>query len=200
MRRAVDGRAEEPDTTRRKAGDLARRALQVGENDPRILANAAFVLAYFGEDISAMIGLVDRALALNPSYARGWYVSGQIRVYAGQHDLAIEHVEASLRLSPRERMGTPLHLMGMAYFFKRYFDEAAAKLLLSIQDHPGFPSSYRHLAACYAHMGWLDEARAIVARLRAITPLVVPSKVPFHNPEDRELYLSGLRLAAGGAA
>ena len=84
--------------------------------------------------------------------------------------------------------------MGTAYFFKHQFDEAAAKLLLSIQDHPGFPASYRTLAACYAHMGRLDEARAIVARLRAITLLVVPSDLPFRNPEDRELFLSGLRL------
>jgi class 3 adenylate cyclase len=105
-----------------------------------------------------MIGLVDRALALNPSYARGWFVSGLLRVFAGQHDLAISDVETSLRLSPRERMGTPLSLMDLAYFYKRQFDEAAAKLLLAIQDHPGFPSSYRHLAACYAHMGRLDDA------------------------------------------
>ena len=146
-----------------------------------------------------MIGLVDRALALNPSFAGGWFRSGLLRLFAGQPDLAIEHIETSLRLSPRERMGTPLSLMGVAYFFKRQFDEAAAKLLLAMQDHPGFPSSYRHLAACYAHMGRLDDAHEIVARLRAITPLVVPSDPPFRNPEDRELYLSGLRLAAGEA-
>jgi pentatricopeptide repeat protein len=109
----------------------------------------------------------------------------------------IEHVETSLRLSPREGMVHPLHLMGMAYFFKRQFDEAAAKLLLSIQDHPGFPPSYRTLAACYAHMGRIDEARAVVARLRAITPLVVASDLPWRKPEDRELFLSGLRLAVG---
>ena len=75
----------------------------------------------------------------------------------------------------------------------------AAKLHLAIQDDPGFPPSYRFLAACYAHMGRLDEARAIVARLRAITPLVVPPDLPYRNPEDRELYLSGLRLAMGEA-
>ena len=47
-------------------------------------------------------------------------------------------------------------------------------------------------------MGRLDEARAIVARLRAITPLVVPSDLSaLRNREDRELFLSGLRLAAG---
>jgi len=167
-----------------------------------VLAGAAFVLAYFGEDIGAMIGLVDRALALNPSYARGWYLSGVLRLWAGQPDLAIEHAETSLRLSPRERMGMgqPLFVTGTAYFFKRQFEEAATKLLLSIQDHPGYPYSYRFLAACYAHMGRLDEARAIVARLRAITPLVVPSDLSvLRNPEDRELFLSGLRLAAGEA-
>jgi TolB-like protein len=194
-----DGWAKEPETSRRNAIDLARRALEVAENDPRILANAAMVLAFFGEDIGAMIGLVNRALALDPSFARGWFLSGLLRVFAGQHDLAIEHVETSLRLSPRERMGQSLSAMGLAYFFKHRFDEAASKLLLAIQDDPGFPASYRHLAVCYAHMGRLDEARAIVVRLRAITPLVVPSELPFRNPEDRELYLSGLRLAADEA-
>ena len=195
LRLLVEGWAEEPETSRRKACDLARQALQLAEHDPGILANAAQVLARFGEDIGAMIGLVDRALALNPSYARGWFVSGLLRVWAGQPDLGIEHVETSVRLSPRERVGSTQFVIGMAYFFNRQFAEAAAKLLASFQDHPGYPQPYRFLAACYAHMGRLDEARAIVARLRAITPLVVPNELPYRNPEHRELLLSGLRLA-----
>jgi hypothetical protein len=52
-----------------------------------------------GEDIGAMVGLIDHALALNPSYARGWYVSGILRWFSGQAAIAIEHVEASMRLS-----------------------------------------------------------------------------------------------------
>ena len=88
-------------------------------------------------------------------------------------------------------------MMGIAFFFKRQFDEAAARLLLSIQDDPGFPPSYRFLAACYAHMGRLDEARAIVAKLRAITRVIVPGDLRQRNPEYRELLVSGLRLAAG---
>jgi adenylate cyclase len=200
LRLVVDGWAEAPETSRHKAIDLARLALRAVENDPGILANAAFVLALFGEDIGAMIGLIDRALALNPSYARGWYLSGLLRVWAGEHDLAIERVETSLRLSPRERMGTPLFAMGTAYFFKRQFDEAASQLILSVQDHPTHPPSYRFLASCYAHMGRLDQARDIIARLRAITPEVVPGDLPWRNPEDRELFLSGLRLAMGARA
>ena len=200
MRLVSDGWAEEPATSRRKAVEFARRALEVGENDPRILANAANVLALFGEDIGSMMGLVDRAVAFNPSYARGWFISGLLRLFAGQPDIAIEHVETSLRLSPREHMGQPLVVIGIARFFKRQFEEAVSKLLLSIQDHPGYPGSYWALAACYAHMGRFDEARAIVARLRALTPLLIPSDLPYCNPVDRELYLSGLHLAAAEEA
>jgi len=200
MRLVSDGWAEDPAISRRKAIDLARQALDAREKDPGTVAPAAFVLAYFGEDIGAMIALVDRALAINPSFARGCLLSGVLRLWAGQPDLAIKHVETSLRLSPREPMGQPLFVIGGAYFFKRQFDEAVPKLLLAIQDNPGAPAAYRTLAACYAHMGRLDDARATVAKLRAITPVVVPSDLAFRNLENRELLLSGLRLVMGEAS
>jgi TolB-like protein/class 3 adenylate cyclase len=197
MRLNINGWTGEPETARRKAVDLARQALQVGGNDPDVLANAPFVLARFGEDIGSMMALLDGALALNPSFALGWVRSGLLRMWAGQPDTAIEHVQASLRLSPRERQGTPLDAIGHAYFFKRQFEDAAANLLLAIQHDPGFPIPYRALAACYAHMGRLEEARGIVARLREITAVVIPDASYLRNPEHRELLLSGLRLAAG---
>ena len=193
----LDGRGEDPEADSRKGVELARRALQAAGDDPGTVAHAALALSYFGEDIGSMMALVDRALTLHPSFARGWHVSGILRWWAGQPDLAIEHVEASLRLSPRARSGWAFVVIGGAHFVSRRFDEAVPKLLLAIQDDPSAQEAYRLLAACYAHMGRLDEARAIVARLRAITPLVVHSDVPFRNPEQRELYMSGLRLAAG---
>jgi adenylate cyclase len=199
MRLVREGWAEEPRLAACKGVDLARQALQVAGDDPGILAHAAFVLANFGEDIDAMIALVDRALTLTPSFSRGWFLGGVLRLWAGQHDLAIEHAETALRLSPRERTGTPLSLIGEAHFYKREFDEAAAKLLLSIQENPGYPHSYRVLAACYFHMGRRDEARAIIARLREITPDLVPSAAQLRRSVDRELFLSGLRLATAEA-
>jgi adenylate cyclase len=69
-----------------------------------------------------------------------------------------------------------------------------------MQDDPSNPQPYRFLAACYAHMGRLDDAREIVGRLRAITPVVIPDASHYRNPQHRELYLSGLRLAAGESA
>jgi hypothetical protein len=61
----------------------------VAGDDPSILANA-LALSHFAEDIGSLIGLVDRALALNPSFARGWHISGILRIWADQPDIAIE--------------------------------------------------------------------------------------------------------------
>ena len=193
----LHGRSEDPEADRRKAAAFARRALQVAREDPAILANAAYALAFLGEDIGAMMALVDRALALNPSFARGWYISRALRLLAGQLDIAIEHAENSLRLSPRERVGWAHYVIGAAHFFSRRFEEAVQKFLFAIQEDPSATSSYRILAACYAHMGRMEEAREVIARLRAVTPSVMPNVSLLRNPDHRELYLSGVRLAAG---
>jgi tetratricopeptide (TPR) repeat protein len=149
-------RSENREADRRECIDFARRALQVAGDDPDVLTNAAYALAYFGEDIGAMMALVDRALAINPSFARGWYISGIIKLRAGQPDVAIEHVETSMRLSPRAPIGPALGVIGGAHFFARRFTEAVSKLLLAIQEDSSYVQPYRYLAACYAHMGQLD--------------------------------------------
>jgi TolB-like protein len=195
MRILVDNRSDHPEADRSKGIDFARRALMVAGDDPGTLANAAHALAYFGEDIGAMMALVDRAMALNPNYARGWNLSGTLRYWAGQPDIAIQHIKVALRLSPRARIGTTLAAIGCAHFLGRRFDEAAPKLLLAIQDDPSHTTPYRFLAACYAHMGRLDEARKVIARLRSIAPVVIPDVSYLRNPEHRDLLLSGLRLA-----
>jgi len=197
FRLSQDGRSDDPEAGCRKGAGLARRALQVAGDDPETLANAALALAYFGVYIGAMVALVDRALALNPSFARGWLISGILRGWASQPDVALEHVNMSLRLSPRAVVGRTVFVIGTLHFVSRRFDEAVPKLILAIQQDPDYPAPYRFLAACYAHMGRLDEARDVVERLRDITRAVFPPDPQFRNSEHRELFLAGLRLAAG---
>jgi TolB-like protein/DNA-binding winged helix-turn-helix (wHTH) protein len=189
-------------SNRHEAIASARRALGVCEGEPSILVHAALVLAYFGEDIEAMLALVERAVTTNPSYARGWYLGGLIRLWAGEPDRAVEDIEKSLRLNPQDRLGSHTFLIGTAHFFSRRFEQAAATLLVAAQEHPDFPSTYRFLAASYAHLGWFRDAKEAVARLRTVTTAVMPTSVEqYRNPDYRELYLSGLQtaLAAGQA-
>jgi TolB-like protein/class 3 adenylate cyclase len=193
----LSGWADNPETNRRHSLDLARRAVRFAPDDPGVLGHVAFVFGYFGEDIDSAIAMIDRCLALNPSFARGWMFSGFLRLYAGQSDLAIAHLEISLRLSPRDRRALRLTGIGIAFFFNHRFDEALVKLLAASQEFPNYGTPLRFIAACYAHLGQLNEAREMVDRLRTITPIVVHSATQYRNLEQRELYLSGLRLAAG---
>src|SRR5262249_20201928 len=159
---------------RRTAISLARDALSVAADDPGVLGRAAMVLGRFGEDIDAALALIDRALALNPSFAYGWYWSGWLRLFAGQADVAIQHFETSMRLNARGQRGFHLGGVGMAHFVNHRFDDALAALRISLEELPAFIPTYRTLAACYAHMGRL-EARSILRRLTALTPVVQPT-------------------------
>ena len=196
----INGWTDKREDNRRQGIELARQALREAADDPEVLGYAAFTLGYFGEDIDAAVALVDRALTLNPSFSTGWYWSGVLRNWFGRPDLALEHFANYLRLSPRDRLPFYLSAIGISLFFSRKFEDATAKLVESVERLPPHIPTYRFLAASYAHMGRLDEAREIVERLRAITPVVVPSEMPYRNPEHRELLLSGMRLAMGEEA
>jgi Flp pilus assembly protein TadD len=105
-----------------------------------------------------MSALVDRALALNPNFARGWDSSAALRLNAGQPDTAIA-CRGRAAAQPRRPGRNVAHCNGRGAFFARRFDQAVSKLVLAIQEDPSFPVPYRYLAACYAHMGRLAKAR-----------------------------------------
>ena len=198
FRLCADGTSENPETDRCKGMGFGHRALQTARDDPAAMANAVFALGWFGEDIGSMIAVIDRALRLNPSHARGWYISGTLRLFAGDTDAAIQHLETALLLSPRARVGTVNLHIGMAHLVCRRYDEALPRLLLEVQDgDPNNPGPWRHLAACYAHLGRLAEARQMIERVQAITPLVIENQQYMRNPEQRAIVLSGLRIAMG---
>ena len=196
QRLVADSRSDDPDGDRLKALDYARRALEAAPNDCGVLVNAALALAFFGEDIDAMLALVDRALALNPNFARGWHVSGHLHLRAGLLDAAIAHTERSRRLSPRARVGNGgLVTIGAAHFYARRFDVALPHLLQAAQEDPDNPNPHRYLAACYAHQGKHGDAAAAILRLRAVTDTVVPDVGYLRHQGYRAFFLEGLGLA-----
>ena len=186
---------DDPDATRQNAIWLARRAVRSAGADAETLGRAAYVLAYCGEDIDAATALVDSSLRINPSFADGWRWSGWLRLWAGSPDVAIDHLERSLRLNPLDSSAGTLVAIGMAHFFARRLDQARTMLSRSLQQHPDWVPTNRFLAACYAHLGEWDEAKMMIKQLRALTPVVLPKADHWRDPEQREFYLSGLRLA-----
>jgi DNA-binding winged helix-turn-helix (wHTH) protein/tetratricopeptide (TPR) repeat protein len=109
---------------RRNAIAFARRALQIAD-EPEPIATAAFALAYFGENMDEALALLHHALKLNPHFARGWYMYGMALLYAGQPEQALESLQNSLRLNPRDRLGRRNNFgVGLAEFFMGHDDAA----------------------------------------------------------------------------
>jgi adenylate cyclase len=193
----ANGSTDDPAATRQKAIWHARRAARYAGADASTLGQAAWTLAYLGEDIDVATALMDQSLRINPSYADGWRWSGWLRLWEGSPDVAIDHFEKSLRLNPLEPQSGTLMAIGVAHFFARRLELARTMLLRSLQQHPDWIPTNRFLAACYAHLGQLNEAKTIIERLRALTPAVLPNADNWRDPEQRAFYLSGLRLAIG---
>ena len=99
---ATNCNAPDRDAIRPKRIDFGRRAIEVAGDDPGVLAHGAMALTVLGEDLDAMIALVDHALALNSSYARGWHISSFLRLWAGQTSMQ-RWPCASARARSRER-------------------------------------------------------------------------------------------------
>lgn len=192
----LNGWGEGPERERQQSVDLGRRALRAAGDDPYALGEAAFVIGYFDRDIDPAIALIDRSLELNPSFALGWFRSGWLRLWAGQIDLGIEHFENSRRLNPL-RPAPASFGIAVGHFFAGRLERALGMLRLSLQENPTWPPCYRFLASCCAHLGRLEEGRAIVKRLLEITPSVIPGAEHWRVPEQREFFLEGLRLVAG---
>jgi adenylate cyclase len=178
---------------------LARCALALSPDDPDTVGMAAGALMNLGDDINVLQELIDNAVVRNPSSAFCWFWSGWMRTFSGELAVAIEHLEKSMRLDPRAaRRAFHLTPLGICRLFQRRFDEAAALLEASFHELPTYPTTIWFLAACYAQMGRIADARDFAARLgiRPEGPWV-RSGLIFRNPEHREFLFSGLRIATG---
>jgi len=197
----VDGRSDDPVADRLKGADFARRALEVADDEPWYSGECRLCAGPFRRGGHRHHDGVGRPrLGAEPELRARLAHQRQsqgLRRPARHRDRAYRGLAA---LEPRARVGPSLAVIGRAHFFSRRFDAAVPKLLLAIQEDPSFPGPYRFLAACYAHMDRLDDAREVVTRLRAITSAVIPDVSFLRNAEQRELLMSGLHLAAGEAA
>ncbi|MGL6043390.1 MAG: TIR domain-containing protein, partial [Sandaracinobacteroides sp.] len=79
----------DPDGSRTKCLELARRALRAAEDDATVLTTVAYIRTIVEGDDRGAINLIDRAVALTPGSARELYWSGRLRLVAGDAALAI---------------------------------------------------------------------------------------------------------------
>jgi adenylate cyclase len=183
---------------RAAAIELGHKALRMGPDDADVLHDVAFAWLILGEKLEDSMAMIDRATALNPGHASAWMASGWIRAFAGEPRTALEHVHRSLRLDPRSPdRGYQLHVVGLANFELRRYEDAIAALREAVHLLPAFGANHAFLGACYAHLGDLDAARRELALYAGLMPVPLSDLGywTFRDSEHCDLFLEAVALA-----
>jgi TolB-like protein/class 3 adenylate cyclase len=178
---------------------LARKAARLGADDAVALCQAGFALAFVVGALDDGAALIDRALVLNPNLATAWRFNGYARVFLGEPELAIEHLNRAVRLSPLD----PLIFIVqngivLAHFFAGRYDEALSWAQKTLRQNPNYAAAIIMAAVSAALAGREDEMRKAVGRLYEIDPksgIANFSNVwPLRHAEDLAAFEKGLRL------
>ncbi len=188
-----------PAPHREKALQLARRAAALDRADPLVLillGTAECVAA----DVTSAAAHVAMGLELDPNSAWGWNRSGYIHCYQAKPEIAKEHFQRSLRLSPFDPMRHNLYVgMGLANFVGERYAEALDWIDKALIDNPDIIWVHRLIAACAAMAGDTERAGRSVRIVEGYAPGIsvedIVRAIPHQDREVRERYRHALTLA-----
>jgi adenylate cyclase len=191
----LDGDFLNPDALD-QAHQLARKAVGLDPNLPLAHAVLGLTLA-FKRQHEAAIAEIERAIALNPNYV-DWRL-GLALVLAGHGRRAIDLIEAYMRLDPFYS-SLASGILGLAHYMLEQYAQALPALRDCVSRSPNLRAGHNWLAATYARLDQLEEARAEVAEVLRIQPDYTISgtarpTMPFKSARDGEHLFEGQRMA-----
>src|SRR5262249_50008922 len=153
------------------AREWARRAVELGRDDPTALCMGGIALAYIAHEVEEGAAYIDQALALNPNGATAWGFSGWARIWLGQPEVAIEHEARAMRLSPLDPLAyNRFSATALAYLLLGRYDESCSWAERAMREVSSYATGFRTYAAASALVGRMEEAHKAAERLRQITP------------------------------
>jgi TolB-like protein/class 3 adenylate cyclase/cytochrome c-type biogenesis protein CcmH/NrfG len=180
-----------------KANRLARQALSLDSTDYHVHLLLGNILGYQKQYVEAL-SHYHQAMALNSNDANGAAYMGGLFISMGQFSNSLDWYQRATRLNPLHPAWY-LYGIGEAYYGARQYEQAIVPLQTAINRFPTFITPRRHLAAVYAQMGRMDEAKKEIAAVRKLDSSVCIAlyreRSRYKNAEDLEHYLDGLRKA-----
>jgi TolB-like protein/Tfp pilus assembly protein PilF len=153
------------------AGRLATAALEREPSDAMALAARGYAVAYVEHDFAAGLQLLDRAVAISPSFALAWCFGAAIRCWLEQAEAAVAAAERALRLAPHDPFAFLYqHIMAQACFTAGDVEQAAAWARSSDALNARHAPNLRVLAAAECALGRREAASNAVARLLSVEP------------------------------
>ncbi len=184
---------------------LARKAVEIGQDDPFVLGLAAVVITHSDLDVATGEDLVRRALSLNDCSPMALIAAGWTAHYAGDHERCLSYMD---RLDALDAAG-PLAYFAYTcraiacYQLGRHSD-AEGWCRKALGHNSTFIVALRTRAASLVNLGRAEEAQRVVAEMTEIDPSenlwFFRQRSPYLSQLERDRLYADLRAAGLPAA
>jgi adenylate cyclase len=189
----VHGFADAPAPIKARALASALTAVRLDPREGRCHWFLAEAYLYRGEFDEAMSHF-ERSVALNPNDANCIASMGLAVAFVGRADEGIGLIRQAMRLNPHHPDWYWSDLAMALYAARRYEEALEANRRIPYRKSPWHLA---RLAACYAQLGRVDEARVLAADVLQIKPdfHLTGVTLQYRNPADAEHVFEGMRKA-----
>jgi tetratricopeptide (TPR) repeat protein len=153
---------------------------------------------WFTQNHERSIAEEERAVSLIPNDATFRGFLSNVLCLGGRSEEALTEIEFAMRLNPHHPP-LALHMIGRALLTLRRYGDALPHIERLVGTMPSNTNARAMLAACYAALDRIDDARTMIEEIAKISPTYslreIPVRTPYKLEEDREHYLDLLRKA-----
>jgi adenylate cyclase len=184
--------------------DALDRALELARKGVALDDELSFAHMFLGwihlwrKEHDQAVAETKRCLSLDPSNAEGHVRLGHILDHAGRPAEGLPLIETAMRLDPHYPH-LYLFWLGHALHSLERYDEAVATYRRTISRNPEFSTAHLHLAAAYAQLGRIEEAKAEAVQTLRIDPSWsvqrVAQRLPLKDAAALARLVAGLRKA-----
>jgi adenylate cyclase len=148
---------------------MVQKAITLDDSLPDAYTLLSQIDIYKGRHYDQAVADAERAIALDPSSALGYFWLADERDMAGEPQEAIEPLNKAMRLDPRNRDWYLVELAWADTLMGRYAESVSLDER-HLARYPNDVFSHWALTLDYVELGRLDEARAQVAEVMRLNP------------------------------
>lgn len=188
---------EDPVSSSQRALEIANHALTLDDANAQVYFALSVIHRSLGNSDDAVL-VSKRTVELEPNYADGYATLAISLNYAGYPNEGLEAIKRATRLNPLKPFFYVWTEGQSNYLLGRY--EEAAKLFEQVAGaNPEFPAGHKMLAATYAEIGRIQDAKWAAGELLTIAPGFNLSseaeRISYKNTVVLQRYIEGLRAA-----
>ena len=173
----------------------ADRAIALDPNNVQAYVAKGFYLSQGSHRYSEALGVTDAGLAINSNFVDLFSPRIVAENSLGRFEQAKVDARRAMRLSPRDHMIGIWHVeLGDAEISLGHFDAAIDEYRKAIDSGTRTFFAYTNLAAAYAHVGKMEEAKAALVEARQLNPNLTVKWMIDHSPNLPAVF-DGVRKA-----